>query len=48
VAHDASSGKPLWHTRIGNLSNAPQTYMLDGRQHVLAAVGDTIYDFVMY
>ena len=48
VAHDAFSGKPLWHTRIGNLSNAPQTYMLDGRQHVLAAVGDTIYDFVMY
>ena len=48
VAHDASNGKPLWHTRIGNLSNAPQTYLLDGRQHVIAAVGDTIYDFVMY
>ena len=31
VAHDAKDGKPLWHTRIGTISNAPQTYMLDGR-----------------
>jgi len=48
AAYDASNGKPLWHTRIGNISNAPQTYLIDGRQHVLAAVGDTIYAFVMY
>ena len=32
VAHDAKDGKPLWHTRIGTISNAPQTYMHDGRQ----------------
>jgi alcohol dehydrogenase (cytochrome c) len=48
VAFDATNGRPLWHTRIGNISNAPQTYLVDGRQHVLAAVGDTIYAFRMY
>ena len=29
-------------------SNAPQTYIIDGRQHVLVAVGDTLYAFAMY
>jgi alcohol dehydrogenase (cytochrome c) len=48
VAFDAANGKPLWHTRLGNISNAPQTYLVDGRQHVLVAVGDTLYAFVMY
>ena len=48
VAFDATSGKPLWHTRLGSLSNAPQTYAVDGRQHVLVAVGDTLYAFALY
>jgi alcohol dehydrogenase (cytochrome c) len=48
VAFDATTGKPLWHSRIGTITNAPQTYMLDGRQYVLVAVGDTLYAFVMY
>jgi alcohol dehydrogenase (cytochrome c) len=48
VAHDAATGKPLWNTRIGGISNAPQTYMLDGRQYVIAATGDAIWAFVMY
>jgi alcohol dehydrogenase (cytochrome c) len=48
VAFDATSGGILWHTRIGNISNAPQTYVVDGRQHVLVAVGDTLYAFRMY
>jgi alcohol dehydrogenase (cytochrome c) len=47
VAHDAGTGKPLWHARIGNVSNAPQTYMLDGKQFVIAAVGDTVYAFML-
>jgi alcohol dehydrogenase (cytochrome c) len=47
VAYDARNGNPLWHTRI-NISNAPQTYMLDGRQHLLIASGDTLYDFLLY
>jgi alcohol dehydrogenase (cytochrome c) len=48
VAHDAVTGKPLWNTRIGDVSNPPQTYMLDGRQYVIAATGDTLWAFVMY
>jgi alcohol dehydrogenase (cytochrome c) len=48
VAHDANTGKPLWNTRIGDVSNPPQTYMLDGHQYVIAAAGDTLWTFVMY
>jgi alcohol dehydrogenase (cytochrome c) len=48
VAYDAATGKPLWHSHIGNVTNAPQTYMLDGRQHLLVASGDTLYAFVLY
>jgi len=48
VAFDATNGKILWHTRIGNISNAPQTYAIDGKQHVLVAVGDTLYAFKIY
>ena len=48
VAYDAVSGKPLWHSRIGNVTNAPTTYMLDGRQYLLAAAGDTLYAFAIY
>jgi alcohol dehydrogenase (cytochrome c) len=48
VAHDPANGKPLWHTRIGNISNAPQTYMLDGHQYLLVAVGDTLYSYTLY
>jgi alcohol dehydrogenase (cytochrome c) len=48
VALDGKTGEFLWHTRIGNLSNGPQTWELDGRQHLLVAVGDMLYDFVLY
>jgi len=48
VAYDAATGKPLWHAHIGNVTNAPQTYMLDGRQHLLVAAGDTLYAFALY
>jgi alcohol dehydrogenase (cytochrome c) len=48
VAYDAATGRPLWHSRIGNVTNAPTTYMLDGRQYVLAAAGDTLYAFAIY
>ena len=47
VAFDASDGRLLWHTGIGNISNAPQTYLIDGRQHVLVAVGQRLFAFVM-
>lgn len=48
VAFDATSGKPLWHSRIGSPSNAPQTFAVGGKQHVLVAVGDTLYAFALY
>jgi alcohol dehydrogenase (cytochrome c) len=48
VAFDAATGAPLWHTRIGNISAAPITYELDGRQYVLAAVADMLYAFAIY
>ena len=48
VAHDASTGQPLWHSRIGTVTNPPQTYMLDGRQYLLVASRDTLFAFVMY
>jgi alcohol dehydrogenase (cytochrome c) len=48
VAFDASNGAPVWHTRIGTITNAPETYLVDGRQHVLVAVGDSVYAFALY
>jgi alcohol dehydrogenase (cytochrome c) len=47
VGYDAADGRILWHSRIGSVSNAPQTYMIDGRQHVLVAAGDTLYAFTL-
>ena len=47
VAHDAADGKPIWHTKIGHVTNAPQTYELDGHQYVIAATGDTIWSFIL-
>jgi len=40
--------KLLWHARIGQVSNAPPTYLVDGRQHVLVAAEDRLYSFALY
>lgn len=48
VAYDPANGKILWHTHLGNVSNAPETYMLDGHQYILVAAGDTLYSFTLY
>jgi alcohol dehydrogenase (cytochrome c) len=46
IAWDAKSGAPLWHSQLlANTSNGAITYMLDGRQYVLVAAGDTFYAF---
>ncbi len=45
VAYDPAHGKALWHSHIGTVTNAPETYLLDGRQYVLVSTGDTIYAF---
>ncbi len=49
VAYDAGNGKPLWHSYLGsNVSNAPETYSLDGHQYLLVGAGDTLYSFMLY
>jgi len=49
VAYDPTNGTPLWHTQLGaNTSNAPETYMVDGKQYVLVAAGDTLYAFTIF
>lgn len=48
VAYDAATGRPIWHSHIGDVSNAPQTYLIDGRQHLLVATGDRLWAFAMY
>jgi alcohol dehydrogenase (cytochrome c) len=48
VAYDPANGKTLWHSHIGGVSNAPETYMLDGRQYLLVAAGDQLFAFTLY
>jgi len=48
VAYDAANGRPIWHSHIGGVSNAPQTYLIDGRQHLLVATGDRLWAFALY
>jgi alcohol dehydrogenase (cytochrome c) len=48
VALDAKNGNLLWHTRIGNITNAPQTFDIDGKQYLLVGVGEMLYSFVLY
>ena len=45
VAYDPANANPLWHSHIGSPTNAAETYMLDGRQYVLVAVGADVYAF---
>jgi alcohol dehydrogenase (cytochrome c) len=45
LAYDAADGRILWHSRIGSVTNAPETYLLDGRQQVLVAAGDILFAF---
>ena len=47
VAFDPANGDILWHSYTGRLTNAPQTYMLDGHQYLLVAVGDTLFTFYL-
>jgi alcohol dehydrogenase (cytochrome c) len=49
IAYDAANGTPVWHAYLGSVvSNAPETYLIDGRQHLLVAAGDTLYAFQLY
>jgi alcohol dehydrogenase (cytochrome c) len=44
VAYDPARGTQLWHSRVG-VSNAPETYLLDGHQYILVGAGDMVYSF---
>jgi alcohol dehydrogenase (cytochrome c) len=48
VAFDQQNGKPLWHSRLNGVSNAPETYLLDDHQYLMVAAGDMIYAFTLY
>ena len=46
IIFSADKGEVLWHQELpSNLSNAPITYMLDGKQWVLYGVGDSLYAY---
>jgi alcohol dehydrogenase (cytochrome c) len=46
-AYRATNGEALWHSRIGDISNGPITYELDGLQYVIAASGSRLAAFVL-
>jgi alcohol dehydrogenase (cytochrome c) len=44
VAFDPANGDILWHQRLtAAVSNGPSTYMLGGKQYIIAGAGDTLY-----
>ncbi len=48
VAHDPATGKILWHAGLtAGVSNAPETFMLDGHQYLLVGAGDSLYAFYL-
>ena len=48
VAYDPKTGKQLWHVAVPSLtSNAPITYMMNGRQYLTFAANDSIYSFYL-
>jgi len=48
VAFDPATGKILWHQQLtASLSNGPSTWMLDGKQYLIAGAGDTLFAFVL-
>jgi alcohol dehydrogenase (cytochrome c) len=44
-AIEATTGRPLWHSEIGALTSPPETFLLDGKQHVLATGSSGLYMF---
>jgi alcohol dehydrogenase (cytochrome c) len=48
IALDAATGKLLWRYQTGgNMSAAPMSFAVDGRQYVAIAAGDSIYCFAL-
>jgi len=48
IAFDPMNGKILWHAGLtANVSNGPETYMLDGQQYLIVGAGDSLYAFTL-
>ena len=48
IAFDPATGKILWHAGLGaNVSNGPETYMLDGKQYLVVGAGDSLFAFTV-
>jgi alcohol dehydrogenase (cytochrome c) len=48
IAYDPANGKILWHAGLGaNVSNGPETYMLDGQQYLVVGAGDSLFAFTV-
>jgi alcohol dehydrogenase (cytochrome c) len=48
TAHDARTGKPLWHFNTGQqISASPITYSFKGRQYVAIAAGSNVVAFAL-
>jgi alcohol dehydrogenase (cytochrome c) len=48
VAFDPASGSILWHAGLAdNVSNGPETYVLDGQQYLVVGAGDSLYAFTL-
>ncbi|HEX3684088.1 MAG TPA: acido-empty-quinoprotein group A [Bryobacteraceae bacterium] len=46
VAFDPANGEILWHAGLSDdVSNGPETYMLDGQQYLTVGAGDSLYSF---
>ena len=49
VAFDAMSGEILWHDELPSysVSNAPISYVLDGKQHIVVGSGDQLFAYTL-
>jgi alcohol dehydrogenase (cytochrome c) len=48
IAYDPANGKILWHAGLAaNVSNGPETYLLDDRQYLVVGAGDSLFAFTV-
>ena len=48
IAYEPANGKILWHAGLGaNVSNGPETYLLDEQQYLVVGAGDSLYAFTV-
>jgi glucose dehydrogenase len=48
IAYEPANGKILWHAGLGaNVSNGPETYLLDEQQYLVVGAGDSLYAFMV-